>query len=58
MPGGKIVYVPMHPPEDGAERTSSAGGWTIDFEEFERAVTPRTKMVVVNTPRMLALCRT
>ena len=31
MPGGTIKYVPMHPPPDGAERTSSAANWTIDF---------------------------
>ncbi len=51
MPGGKIVYVPMHPPKDGGYRTSSAAEWTIDFDELERAVTPRTKMLVINTPR-------
>ncbi|KAK1772439.1 kynurenine aminotransferase [Phialemonium atrogriseum] len=50
MPGGKIVYVPMHPPENGGVETTSAGDWTIDFEELERAVTPKTKMMVLNTP--------
>lgn len=51
MPGGKIVYVPMHPPKEGAVKTLSAGEWTIDFDELERAVTPKTKMLVLNTPR-------
>ena len=50
MPGGKIVYVPLHPPEDGAERTSSAANWTIDMKELESAITPKTKMLVLNTP--------
>ncbi|KAJ2907097.1 hypothetical protein MKZ38_007612 [Zalerion maritima] len=50
MPGGKIVYVPMHPPASGATKTSSAGEWTIDFNELEKAITPRTKMMVINTP--------
>jgi len=50
MPGGKIVYVPMHPPESGATETSSAGEWTIDYDELERAITPKTKMLVLNTP--------
>ncbi|ROV93014.1 hypothetical protein VPNG_09424 [Cytospora leucostoma] len=50
MPGGKIVYVPLHPPATGATKTSSAGEWSIDFDELERAVTPRTKMIVLNTP--------
>lgn len=52
MPGGKIVYVPMHPPANGAVETTSAGNWTIDFDELERAITPKTKMMVLNTPRM------
>jgi len=51
MPGGKIVYVPMSPPKDGATVTSSAANWTIDFDALERAITPRTKMIVLNTPR-------
>lgn len=51
MAGGKIVYVPMHPPKEGAVKTLSAAEWTIDFDELERAVTPRTKMLVLNTPR-------
>ncbi|KXX82313.1 putative kynurenine--oxoglutarate transaminase BNA3 [Madurella mycetomatis] len=50
MPGGKIVYVPMHPPKNGGVKTHSAGEWTIDFDELEQAITPRTKMLVLNTP--------
>ncbi|KAM4060646.1 aminotransferase class I and II domain-containing protein [Hirsutella rhossiliensis] len=50
MPGGTIKYVPLHPPETGATKTSSAADWTIDFDELERAMTPRTKMIVINTP--------
>ncbi|KAI5864325.1 PLP-dependent transferase [Durotheca rogersii] len=50
MPGGKIVYVPMHPPKDGATRTSSSAEWKIDFDELEKAITPKTKMIVLNTP--------
>jgi kynurenine aminotransferase len=50
MPGGKIVYVPLHPPPKGATENSSAGEWTIDFVELEAAITPRTKMIVLNTP--------
>lgn len=55
MPGGKIVYVPMHPPKDGATKTCSAGEWTIDFDALEKAVTPKTKMMVINTPRKWCL---
>lgn len=51
MPGGKIVYVPLHPPKDGPTTTSSAANWAIDFDELEKAITPKTKMIVLNTPR-------
>jgi len=50
VPGGKIVYVPLHPPPEGATKNTSAAEWTIDFAELEAAVTSRTKMIVINTP--------
>jgi kynurenine aminotransferase len=50
MPGGKIVYVPLHPPEKGATQNTSAGEWSIDFSELEAAITSKTKMIVLNTP--------
>lgn len=46
MPGGTIRYVPLHPPKDGATKTSSASEWTIDFEQLERTINPKTKMIV------------
>lgn len=46
MPGGTIRYVPLHPPKDGATRTSSAAEWTIDFEELESTINSKTKMIV------------
>ncbi|KAL9113202.1 MAG: hypothetical protein Q9227_002537 [Pyrenula ochraceoflavens] len=50
MPGGTIKYVPMHPPKDGADRTSSAANWRIDMNELEAAMGPKTKMLVLNSP--------
>ncbi|KAI1821229.1 aminotransferase class I and II [Xylaria intraflava] len=50
MAGGKIVYVPLSPPRDGASRTSSSAEWTVDFEQLQKAFTPKTKMIVINTP--------
>ncbi|ERF74234.1 hypothetical protein EPUS_03424 [Endocarpon pusillum Z07020] len=50
MAGGTIKYVPLHPPEDGGTRTSSAANWSIDFTELEAAITPKTKMMVLNSP--------
>lgn len=50
MPGGKVVYVPMHPPKRGAVETTSAAEWIIDLKEFEAAITPKTRMIVLNSP--------
>lgn len=41
----------MHPPKNGAVENTSAADWTIDFDQFEKAITSKTKMVVLNTPR-------
>jgi kynurenine aminotransferase len=50
MPGGKVVYVPLHPPANGATQTTSAGEWTFDMQELESKITERTRMIVINTP--------
>ncbi|KAM0707024.1 hypothetical protein Q7P35_006355 [Cladosporium inversicolor] len=50
MPGGKVVYVPLHPPKDGSAKTTSAGEWTFDLKELESKITERTRMIVINTP--------
>jgi len=47
--GGVPVYVPLHPPShDQASPTSD--DWILDFDELRRAITPKTKMIIVNTP--------
>ncbi|GJJ07268.1 hypothetical protein Clacol_001468 [Clathrus columnatus] len=46
---GVPVYVPLHPPSPDMVRATS-NDWTIDFDELHRAITPRTKMIIVNTP--------
>lgn len=50
LPGGVPKFVPIHPPKDAAEKTSSANNWYIDFNELEAAITPKTKMMVLNSP--------
>lgn len=50
LPGGKVVYVPLHPPKDNDTRTSPASEWAIDFAELEASITDKTKMIVLNSP--------
>lgn len=50
MTGAKVVYVPMHPPKNGATTTASANEWSIDPAELEAAITPKTRMIVLNSP--------
>ncbi len=46
MPGGTVKYVPLQPPKRGATATCSASEWTIDMAQLEKAITPKTKMIV------------
>lgn len=50
MPGGKVVYVQLHPPSDFDKRTVDASEYTIDWNELENAINSKTKMIVINTP--------
>lgn len=47
--GGKPVYVPLHPPETTEGKTQGSD-WKLDLEEFEKAFTSKTKVVIINTP--------
>ena len=44
MAGGVARPVPLRPPADGA------GRWTFDLTELRAAITPRTKLLLINTP--------
>ena len=44
MAGGVARPVPLRPPADGT------GPWAFDPEELRTAITPRTKLLLVNTP--------
>jgi N-succinyldiaminopimelate aminotransferase len=44
MAGGVARPVPLHPPDEGA------GPWTFDADEVRAALTPRTKLLLLNTP--------
>jgi N-succinyldiaminopimelate aminotransferase len=44
MAGGVARPVPLRPPADGA------GPWTFDPDEVRAAITPRTRILLLNTP--------
>ena len=44
MAGGMVRAVPLRPPAD------SIGPWTFDEAELRAAVTPRTRLLLINTP--------
>ena len=44
MAGGVVRPVPLRPPAEGA------GPWTFDPDEVSGVVTPRTKLLLLNTP--------
>ncbi len=46
MAGGTPVYVPLRP----AAGATSAAQWSLDMDELESAITPRTRLLVINTP--------
>ena len=46
MAGGTPVYVPLR----GPANSRSAAEWVLDMDELAAAVTPRTKLIILNTP--------
>lgn len=50
LTGAKVVYCPLHPPKDVNERTIDASEWKLNYEELESKITPKTKILVVNSP--------
>ncbi len=50
LPGGKVVYVKLHPPADFSERNVTGDEWKINWDELEAAISPKTKMIVLNSP--------
>lgn len=50
MAGGIVRYVPLISPAGGDDAISSSADWTIDMQKLHAAISPRTRMIVVNTP--------
>ncbi len=46
MAGGTPVYVPLRP----LPGSHDSAGWQLDMAELEAAVTPKTKLLIINTP--------
>jgi len=49
MNGGVPVYVPLRP-QGGPNATISSKDWTLDIDELRSKITPRSKVIVLNTP--------
>jgi len=46
MAGGRPVYVPLRPNGDGR----GAADWALDMDELAAAFSPRTRLIILNTP--------
>ncbi|GAA5868260.1 hypothetical protein JCM8547_002297 [Rhodosporidiobolus lusitaniae] len=49
--GGTPVYVPIRAPEAASTSNVQASEWKLDIEELKKAITPKTKMIWINTPQ-------
>lgn len=50
MCGGVVKYVPLRYPAKLDSATVLGDDWTVDWDALAAAITPRTKMIVINTP--------
>ena len=48
--GGVVRYVRLKPPADAATRNVSSQEWTLDLADLEAAISPKTKILMLNTP--------
>ena len=49
MAGGTVRAVPLHPPAPDAGEVTD-GRWTFEAAALRRAITPRTRLLLLNTP--------
>lgn len=50
MNGGQPVFVPLRAPERAVDSNISSHEWRLDVDELRSKITPKTKMIVINTP--------
>ncbi|PQE06941.1 kynurenine aminotransferase protein [Rutstroemia sp. NJR-2017a WRK4] len=43
-------YVSLHPPAGSESKTSSGNTWTLKMDELRAAITPKTKLLILNNP--------
>ncbi|KAG0151640.1 hypothetical protein CROQUDRAFT_651076 [Cronartium quercuum f. sp. fusiforme G11] len=48
--GGKPVYVPLRPPTIASHKNVSSKAWTLNLEELRAVITPKSKIIILNTP--------
>ncbi|PLW34057.1 hypothetical protein PCASD_14488 [Puccinia coronata f. sp. avenae] len=48
--GGKPVYVPLRPPAHAGSQNVSSKDWKLDMKELKAALTPKSKVIIINTP--------
>ena len=48
--GGVPVFVPIRAPQAATEGNVPASEWKVDLDELRKAITPRTKMLWINSP--------
>lgn len=48
--GGTPVFVPIRPPANAATDNVDSADWKINLDELRAAITPKTKMIWINTP--------
>lgn len=50
MTGAKVKYVNFVFPENFDTQNVTGDDWQVDWDQLEKAISPKTKMIVINTP--------
>lgn len=50
LPGGVVKTVPLIPPSNDGTDIVSSSEWKLDFEQLEKTISDKTKIIVLNTP--------
>lgn len=50
MTGAKIKYVNIKPPAKFGTENTTGDDWEVDWDQLEAAISPKTKIIIINTP--------